>query len=820
MYVAYGWPKVLSTASPDPIVYIKASSDLLLLVSTSHLEVWSIAQHKSRLAQYFRGHVSSCHEGHNTQAIWSGDTKTILVLTSAHFLLCFKLSFSTKNIRFGGKESSGVFLGNLSLTSSLKAPFLGDIASTSNFVGNNDVALLGLAHGALHLITWSGEPDAQNQNMAGRPRMNFGSGMPLLNAPAYDNLTPKGKPKDYKEGGQAVKFDTFHGTHDKLKALLFLQQFDAAFAGGNFTEASKIRKAATFFKTNALQWWTTMLNQGVVPSTWVQFKQIFAPAWITNTFKVDVMTAWNQLSAINCESLEEYNAKFWDALLPVSSFKMVPLAKQIEKYCCGLPKGIKKYCTKTSVMNMAQLMENAEVADDLIQGKPDEDGFKTRRKEPQGKQFSAKGNVTSRLTVPPFKKKPFAGSKPFAGNRPFNTENKPNAENQRFRPPFSGQRQGFKRHFTGKTIEERKALRDARKCYICEEEGHFANECPQRNSQNKDDKSDSKGKKPKPSAGLVPDLFVDSMDFSEDGKVLPDRLSTKDSNGDFSRSPRREFLGTACLNFVHLELSVQLNLLTALFEDGRVLICSTSKNGVKKAADIVPYRWIGINDAICVSIASEQNLLAVGSKSGAISLFDLADNVTLIRTISLYDWGYSMEDTGAVSCIRWTPDNTAFAVGWQLRGLAVWSSSGCRLMSTIRQSGLNMAFSPVVKPGQDLLRCEPLSGGVACLDWDENAYQLYALESRAATRMLSFSFGKCCLNRGVSGVSHLRQIICGEDRVLLLQTEDEDELKIQHLIVPQSYISQNWPLLHVSASKDGTHLAMAGRRGLILYDLR
>ncbi|MCO5600513.1 hypothetical protein L7F22_054626 [Adiantum nelumboides] len=173
--------------------------------------------------------------------------------------------------------------------------------------------------------------------------------------------------------------------------------------------SSKIRKAATFLKTNALQWWTTLLNQGVVPSTWVQFKQIFTPAWITNTFEVDVMTAWNQLSANNCESLEEYNAKFWDALLPVSSFKMIPLAEQIEKYCCGLPKGIKKYCTKTSVMNMAQLMENAEVVDDLIQGKPDEDGFKTRRKEPQGKQFSAKGNVTSRLTVPPFKKKPFTG---------------------------------------------------------------------------------------------------------------------------------------------------------------------------------------------------------------------------------------------------------------------------------------------------------------------------------------------------------------------------------------------------------------------------
>ncbi|MCO5605675.1 hypothetical protein L7F22_059858 [Adiantum nelumboides] len=126
----------------------------------------------------------------------------------------------------------------------------------------------------------------------------------------------------------------------------------------------------------------------------------------------------------------------------------------------------------------SKLMENAEVADDLIQGKPDEDGFKTRRKEPQGKQFSAKGNVTSRLTVPPFKKKPFVGSRPFAGNRPFNTENRPNAENQRFRPPF----------FFQDRDKDSKGI-----------------------SLNKDDKSDRKGKKPKPSAGLVPDLVGDQQ---------------------------------------------------------------------------------------------------------------------------------------------------------------------------------------------------------------------------------------------------------------------------------------------------------------------
>ena len=38
--------------------------------------------------------------------------------------------------------------------------------------------------------------------------------------------------------------------------------------------------------------------------------------------------------------------------------------------------------------------------------------------------------------------------------------------------------------------------------------------------------------------------------------------------------------------------------------------------------------------------------------------------------------------------------------------------------------------------------------------------------------------------------------------------------------IQQSYISANWPVLNVAASKDGTHLAIAGSRGLIIYDLR
>ena len=85
------------------------------------------------------------------------------------------------------------------------------------------------------------------------------SSIPLMQAPYMDPVMAFEKPKPYKEGGAAVVFDTFRGFEDRTKALSFLQQFDKAYAGGNFTEASKVRKAATFLTGNAGQWWTTVI---------------------------------------------------------------------------------------------------------------------------------------------------------------------------------------------------------------------------------------------------------------------------------------------------------------------------------------------------------------------------------------------------------------------------------------------------------------------------------------------------------------------------------------------------------------------------------
>lgn len=145
-----------------------------------------------------------------------------------------------------------------------------------------------------------------------------------------------------------------------------------------------------------------------------------------------------------------------------------------------------------------------------------------------------------------------------------------------------------------------------------------------------------------------------------------------------------------------------------------------------------------------------------------------------------------MDDTGAVSCVAWTPDNSAFAVGWKLRGLTVWSVSGCRLMSTIRQIGLSSMSSPVGKSNQDC-KYEPMLTGTSLMQWDEYGYRLYAIEERSSERILAFSFGKCCLNRGVSGSTYARQVVYGEDRLLVVQSEDTDDLKLLHINLPVMY---------------------------------
>jgi hypothetical protein len=115
-------------------------------------------------------------------------------------------------------------------------------------------------------------------------------------------------------------------------------------------------------------------------------------------------------------------------------------------------------------------------------------------------------------------------------------------------------------------------------------------------------------------------------------------------------------------------------------------------------------------------------------------------------------------------------------------------------MSTVRQIGLTSTSSPKINPKQDC-KYEPLMSGTSAIQWDEYGYRLFATEEASCDRILAFSFGKCCLNRGVSGKTYVRQVMYGDDRLLMVQAEDTDELKLLHLKLPVEYHHIRYPLL-------------------------
>ena len=90
---------------------------------------------------------------------------------------------------------------------------------------------------------------------------------------------------------------------------------------------------------------------------------------------------------------------------------------------------------------------------------------------------------------------------------------------------------------------------------------------------------------------------------------------------------------------VNVELSVKLKLLVVLYSDCQVALCTVGKKGLKQTGGIRVERWVNTAGAMCTSVASDQQILAVGCSRGVVELYDLAENARHMRTVSLFDWG-------------------------------------------------------------------------------------------------------------------------------------------------------------------------------------
>jgi RAB6A-GEF complex partner protein 1 len=90
---------------------------------------------------------------------------------------------------------------------------------------------------------------------------------------------------------------------------------------------------------------------------------------------------------------------------------------------------------------------------------------------------------------------------------------------------------------------------------------------------------------------------------------------------------------------VHVELSVKLRLLVAMYSGCHIALCTIGKKGLKRHGGIRVERWLDTDDAMCTSVASKQQILVIGCNRGGVELYDLAENARHIWTISLCNWG-------------------------------------------------------------------------------------------------------------------------------------------------------------------------------------
>lgn len=139
------------------------------------------------------------------------------------------------------------------------------------------------------------------------------------------------------------------------------------------------------------------------------------------------------------------------------------------------------------------------------------------------------------------------------------------------------------------------------------------------------------------------------------------------------------------------------------------------------------------------SLDSSGTRLALGWSDGGVSLFLLSMKrpasstpappapvppalvLEPIRELSLSPWGYMTNDIGAVTSLAWSADSLCIAVGYELRGFSLFSTDGCRLMSSLPQ---HHQPRPVGGTAGDQVTKEICSFGVLALTWTTGSSSL------------------------------------------------------------------------------------------------
>ena len=248
------------------------------------------------------------------------------------------------------------------------------------------------------------------------------------------------KLRKFKEGAKSVTFQTFDGSYGNVdKVLTFVQQFDAAFGGEDFTEASKLRNVAMHFTKSARHWWSTLRAQDKAPKTWKVCRLTIMKQFLDSDAEDNVLTAWRSLKFKEGESLQSYIEKFWDTCLKATVYRNINFSEKKQQFCAGLPEDMRVYVQALRPKTIAAVIHYARVA------------YKIFKPKNPSKVDKGKDKDHGSLNVKPKDKKQ-ASKKPYQGTNRLSQE-------------------------------EMEQYRKEHRCFRCGTTGHTYRECPQRQAK-------------------------------------------------------------------------------------------------------------------------------------------------------------------------------------------------------------------------------------------------------------------------------------------------------------------------------------------------
>ncbi|KAJ3091328.1 hypothetical protein HK100_007201, partial [Physocladia obscura] len=158
------------------------------------------------------------------------------------------------------------------------------------------------------------------------------------------------------------------------------------------------------------------------------------------------------------------------------------------------------------------------------------------------------------------------------------------------------------------------------------------------------------------------------------------------------------------LNFVHDAQSAivqicsnnSMDLFSWITDDGKAYVSRRLEESDSESQfsnnNTEAYIWAGLcihnanSDSAastCTAINSRFLLISVGDAQGHVTIYSISEDGEEIQYS--HELGFpdnERKEHGIVSCMEWTADGTALAVGWELGGLSVWSVFGKLLFTT------------------------------------------------------------------------------------------------------------------------------------------